>query len=651
MRIVKNTCPRDCYDTCSIITYVENDKIIKIEGNKEHPITQGILCPKGYLLKDYVYREDRLKHPLKRVGAKGEGKFEEISLDSALEIVASKIREIINKYGSEAIVHYEYAGNSGLLSYNFPKRLFYALNASYMEDTICDLAGEKAIELHYGKRYGLEPETLPQTKLIIFWGYNPANSSIHTYMFAKKAVKDGSTVVTIDPIRTLTSKLGWHIRPKPGTDGFLAMGIANLLIANDWIDKDLIANYTYGFEVFREYAKRYSLERVSKVTGVSSNDIEKLAAMYANEKPSGIYIGIGIQKQKFGAETVRTISLLPALIGIHRGFYFCNNVRDFDYSYLSGKYLATKKLRSFPMQKLGEVLNRKDIKMLYVYNANPLATVPNNLLVKKGLEREDLFVVVHDLFLTDTVDYADIVFPAASPFEITDIYVSYWHHYLSVNQPAIPPIGDALSNAELTRRLARKLNLTHEHLYEDDMTVIHNILEKSNLFTGSVDELFQKGFLKLKTYPRDVYQTPSSKIEFYSSTAIKMGINPLPRIELPEEDEKYPFRLISSSHRLLLHSQYYQTHDIEPFVMINPKDAEAYAISDGDYVTLHNKTGSCEIKAKITDDVPTGVLWTFRTPWPKLQKDGRNINAITSDDTQNIADGVTTNSTYVNIKV
>ena len=649
MKVVKNTCPRDCYDTCSINTYVQDGEIVKIEGNPEHPITRGFLCPKGYLLKNYVYRKDRILFPLRRVGTKGEGKFQKISLEKALELVSNKIKQIIRDYGSEAIVHYEYAGNSGLLSYNFPKRLFNALNTSYMEDTICDLAGERAIQLHYGKRYGLEPETLPHTKLIVFWGYNPANSSIHTYMFAKDAIKNGSTVVTIDPIRTLTSKLGWHIRPRPGTDGFLAMGIANLLIENDWIDKTFIENYTIGFDKFRDFAKEFTLEKVTTITGVSKEEIQKFTEIYATEKHSGIYIGIGLQKQKFGAEIVRAVSLLPALVGIHRGFYFCNNVRDFDYSYLSGRNLATKKLRSFPMQKLGEVLNREDIKMLYVYNANPLATAPNNLLVKKGLEREDLFVVVHDLYLTDTADYADIVFPAASPFEITDIYVSYWHHYISVNQPAIKPLGASLSNAELTRLIARKLGLSYPLLYEDDMTVIRNVLTKSKLFGGSIDELFSRGFMKLKTYPRDQYQTPSGKIEFYSSKAVRENISPLPKIVLPERNAKYKFQLISSSHKLLIHSQYYQTNTIEPLVLINPDDAKDFELQNGDEVILSNDYGSWSVKIKISDDVPLGVLWTFRTPWVKLQKDKRNLNAVTSDDIQNIANGVTTNSTFVNI--
>ncbi|MGQ4832630.1 MAG: molybdopterin-dependent oxidoreductase [Candidatus Asgardarchaeia archaeon] len=645
-----NTCPRDCYDTCGIITYVKEGLIIKIEGNKAHPITRGFLCPKGYLLKEYTYHNTRLTSALIRKGGKGDGIFEKVSIDHAINFVARKMKEIISKYGSQAIIHYEYAGNSGLLSFYFPQRLFNYLNTSRFEYTICDLAGEQAIELHYGKRYGRPPNELLDSKLIIFWGFNPAASSIHIYTLAKEAKENGTKIITIDPIKTKTAELGQYIRIKPGTDIFLAAGISKYIVENNLYNKEFIEKYTTGFSKFVERLNEISFEEISEITGVTKEAIFNLAAEYATKKPNLIYIGIGVQKQKFGAEIVRWLSLLPALIGEHRGFYFCNNVRDFDYAYLSGLNLRKKETKSFPMQKIGEVVNRDDIKMIFIYNSNPAATAPNADLVKKGLSREDLFVVVHDLFLTDTAELADVVIPAKTSFEILDVYVSYWHNILSITTPAVKAPKNCLSNVELTKKLALSLGINHYAFYESEREIIQKVLEKSILVNDSLDTLFKKGFIELKTYPIYEYQTPSGKIEFYSQLALQKGLDPLPRLVKEDIPEEFPFRLISSSHPRLIHSQYYNIQKIEPFVMINPEDANNLGITDGDYVYVYNQNGYWITKAKVSDNVPKRVLWTFRTPWRKLDKWGKNLNSITSDDTQEIASGVTTNSTFVNVR-
>lgn len=643
-----NTCPRDCYDTCSIVTAVDEGKLVEVKANSNHPITQSYLCPKGQNLIEYVYHKDRVLYPLKRTGSKGEGKFKTISWDEALNKIASRLKKVIDEHGSNAVLHYDYGGHSGLISLHFPKRFFNAIGSAETTYSICDAAGELAVELHYGKRYGRKPEEMLKSKLIVYWGFNAAVSNIHNFGLARQAKEKGAKIYVIDPIANETTRIGTHLRIKPATDGIFAFGIAKYVIDNELIDSNFINEHTRGFEEFKRYLSKYTTEYVSEQTGISTQELKSFAEDYAALKPNFINIGYGLQKQINGGEIVRAICLLPALIGVPRGFYYCNSERDLDKAYLKATHLRPNEPVRYVSSQLGRDLISKAIQLLFVYNANPAATSPNQTLVKHGLLREDLFVVVHDLFLTDTALYADIVLPAASFFETMDIHISYWHYYLSLNQKAIEPIGEAKSNSELFRLLAKKMGLSHQELFESDENIIKKLISTSKKIEGSDENLLEKGFLLMKQFPLMEFQTKSGKIEFISSKAQELGLSIFPTVldELPN----FPLRLISTSHPSFLHSQYFNINPIQPYVTISPSDSLKRGIEDGDSVRIFNERGSLVLLVKVNENVPEGVIWTFRSPWVSLSNDKKNVNVLTNDDFQKLSYGSTFNSTFVDLE-
>lgn len=646
MKHVFGTCPRDCYDTCSLIIFIEDNKVVKIEGRKDHPITQGFLCSKAKKYLEYLYNKDRVLHPMKRIGKKGEGKFKRISWDEALKEISNRMTDIIRKHGPQAILHYEYAGHCGLLNYYFPLRFFNVIGASGIKHTICDSAGEEAIALHYGLHYGSFPEDILKAKMIILWGINSAWTNLHGYMFTLKAKLNGAKVYVIDPVKTKTSEIGIHLRPRVGSDAALALGVANYIIENNLYDSEFIKSHTFGFERFKEHVKKFSLDKVSRITGLSREAIVNFAEEYASLKPNIIHIGYGIQRRLNGGEIVRAICLLPALIGLHRGYIYCNGVRDFDLDYLSGRFLRKTPERKINMVQLGKLLKNGEFKMIFVYGSNPLVTLPNQNLVKKVFQREDMFIVVHDIFKTETADYADILLPATTFFETFDIHVSYWHAYISVNEKAIEPMGEAKSNIELFKDLAKYMGLKEKELYENELEIVRNLLAKSKMVNFTLEELMSKGFAKLRTFPKDEYQTPSGKIEFYSQKAKQRGLNPLP--EHVEIKGNYPICLLTPRHRDILGSQFRNVMpSFNPVIEINVEDAAERNISDGDKVIVYNDLGEVVLRAKISDRIPRGVALTYF--FIKDMK-GRCINTLTIDDTQIYGGCSTFNSTFVEIK-
>ncbi|MGR3318889.1 MAG: molybdopterin-dependent oxidoreductase, partial [Candidatus Anammoxibacter sp.] len=466
MKTVYNACPRDCYDTCSIVTTVEDGRITKVSGNKEHPVTQGFLCAKvGRYATDIVYSRERIQYPMKRVGKKGEARFERISWDEAYDIICEKIRDVQATQGYEKILQYGYFGHMGLLNRHFSQRFFNAINCSNISPTICSLAGRTALKYVYGNFTGMDPEQMLDSKLVIFWGLNSMWSNVHGYTLAKKAAKKGAKFWIIDPVKTETAQIGKHLSIQPGTDGVLAMGIANYLISNNLYDKDFVEKNTFGFDKFKETVKIYDIDYVSEITGLQKDDILELAKDISSLRPNFIHLGFGLQKQINGGEIVRTIALLPALVGQHR-IHYSNSDRDLALPYLQGKHLATKPQKLFNMTQLGKIVDNCEISMLFVYGSNPLNTCPNQGLLKKGFERDDFFLVVHDLFLNDTACFADIVLPSTSLFETFDVNVCYYHNYMTFNNKAIENVGESKSNYEAFIGLAKRFGLKGEWLDE-----------------------------------------------------------------------------------------------------------------------------------------------------------------------------------------
>lgn len=644
---VFNACPRDCYDTCAIITRVRNGRLHSIDANDKQPFTHGFLCPKGQGLIRYVYSKQRVLHPMKRVGKKGEGKFKRISWNEAVGAIAEQISKRSAEFGTDSILQYDYAGTMGLIQRYFPSRFFNAIGASRIAHTICSRAGDKALELVWGSSLGMLPEEIEKCRLIVVWGMNPAWSSPHGFEIIRRAQKRGAKVYIIDPIRTQTAELGTHLQIRPTTDAALALGCVNHIVANRLYHDDFVHTKTTGFDRLADVSRKYDLNEMARVTGLRLREMEDFIADYVSLRPSCIMIGFGMQRNRNGGDMVRAISMLPALIGERRGFFYSTDLGDFDMEYLEGTSLTSRKKVHYNMVDLGRTLEQGRIKMMFVYNSNPLATLPNQPLVRKGMASEELFTVVHDLFMTDTADFADIVLPATSTFEHFDLHASYMHQFLSINEKAIEPLGEAKSNSDLFRSLATAMKLTAKELFEDDEKIARTLISKSRSVDGTFQSLKKKGFVKLKVPNRSFFRTPSRTIELYSARAVEEGLGGTPaHIEV---QSKFPYQLITPVHRLLVRSQYHTEHpEVQPVVYINKRDAADEALEDGGTVRLANETGDWTVRAEVSDIVPRGVILSYSALWPKLSG-GKNVNFLTTDYVQRYGGNSAFNSTFVRI--
>ncbi|ASJ09371.1 dehydrogenase [Thermococcus siculi] len=631
-----SVCMRDCYDTCSMISELKNGRLA-VRGNPNHPVTAGFLCPKGALLPKWFHSPERLKAPLIRTGERGSGEFREANWSEAIRLVAGKLRETIEKHGSESVLVYQYAGDRGVVNYAFPLRLFHYLNTAMLDHGICDRAGQEALKDVYGTAIGIDPEELKSQRLIVYWGINAFWTNLHGFMLAKR---NDLETWTVDVVRTETAKRSDRFfQIRPDTDVLFALGVAKVIIEENLYDENFVRENVYGFEEFRNYVKTLSLDYVSNETGISVGEIEGFAKGYA-EKKGIIHIGYGFQRSLAGGEAVRAIAILPALVGHRFGFIY--DMKTIDKSYAEGAFLRTKPAKRIPQMKLAEYIEKGEIKFLYVYNSNPLASLPNQKRLRRALIENDVFVVTHDIFLTDTALYSDIVLPANTFFERLDIADSYYHRYVALNEPVTRLYGK--SNSEVTRLLAKALGIENPYLHESDEEVIRKILELNGL---SWEELRKKGFIKIPEKPR-TWDTPSGKIEFYSQRAVEMGLSPFP--EYQGFKGRYPLRLLTPTHRMTITSQYHNTYRmIDPNLYINPADAGERGIADGDTVEAFNEYGKIRTTTKLSEDLPRGVVLLYKAFWPKLL--GWNANFLTTDETvQNYGNGSAYHSTWVDVR-
>ncbi|WP_188203083.1 molybdopterin-dependent oxidoreductase [Thermococcus camini] len=631
-----SVCTRDCYDTCSILSEFK-DRRLKVRGNPEHPITAGFLCPKGALLPKWFHAEDRLKRPLIRTGERGSGSFRETSWEEAIELVARKLRKTIEDHGSESVLVYQYAGDRGVVNYAFPLRLFHYLNTTMLDYGICDRAGQEALRDVYGTAVGMDPEELKNQRLIVYWGVNAFWTNLHGFVLARKY---GLKIWSVDVVRTETAKRSDRFfQIKPDTDVLFALGVAKVIIEEGLHDKAFVRENVYGFKEFKNYVKTLSLDYVSRETGIGIEEIKTFAREFA-EKRGVIHIGYGFQRSLAGGEAVRAIAILPALIGHSFGFIY--DMKTIDKSYAEGAFLRTKPAKRIPQMKLAEYIERGGIKFLYVYNSNPLASLPNQNRLRKALIENDVFVVTHDIFLTDTALYSDVVLPANTFFERLDILDSYYHRYVALNEPVAKLYGK--SNSEVTRLLAKALGIKNRHLYESDEEVIRKVLEMNGL---NWETLKREGFLKVPEKPRR-WETPSGKIEFFSQRAVKRGLSPFPKYR--SFKGKYPLRLLTPTHRMTITSQYHNTHGmIDPNLYVNPSDAKERGLEDGDTVEVFNDNGSIRTEVRLTEDVPPGVVLLYKAFWAKLL--GWNANFLTEDETvEKYGNGSAYHSTWVDVR-
>jgi anaerobic selenocysteine-containing dehydrogenase len=501
VKTIHGACYHDCPDRCSWKVTAGKNEIKEFQASTDNPYTAGKLCNKMVNFpNDVTFHPDRILTPLKRIGKKGEGKFEAISWETAISEVSYKLSSIISRQGGESVLPYSYGGNQGLVQgKSIPNRFFAHIGASQLERTICGNTAVAGIMATNGQTTGVLPEDIIHSRYIILWGTNPVLSNQHLWPFIQKARNDGAQLVVIDPFQSQTAiEVDWHIQPLPGTDTALALGMINVILAENLQDQDYIEQYTTGIHQLTDHVQKYSQEYVAKITGLEKETIVSLAREYAKGSPSLIRVLIGLEHQANGGSAFRSIAMLPAVTGawrqlggglMHMTYELFGQALNWDKINLPTP-IANPKTRSINMIQLGKALNDRTldppVEALFVFNSNPVVTTPNQNLIIKGLEREDLLMVVLEHFVTDTARYADYVFPATSVLENWDILTSWGTPYLNINQPAIEPVGEAKPNTEFFRLLSWEMGFTTSYLYEKDIDIVKSVLDSDHEFLKNI---------------------------------------------------------------------------------------------------------------------------------------------------------------------
>ncbi len=663
-KIVKAACPHDCPDTCGMRISVENGVAVKVEGAKDMPFTEGTLCTKVARYLERTYSKERVLYPMKRVGAKGEGRFERISWDEALTTIAAKFKEIA-AVEPQSILPYSYAGTMGLVQYaSMDRRFFHKLGASLLDRTLCSSAGKVGMKITLGAGVGMDPERFVESKLILIWGSNSIVSNLHLWSRVQEAKRRGARVIAIDPYRSLTAaKCDQHLAPLPGTDAALALGMMHVIIDENLHDADYVERHTLGFAQLRERVRDYPPEKAAALCGLTAGEIMALAREYAGTRPAAIRLNYGMQRHSGGGMAVRTITCLPALTGQWRDaaggvLLSTGDWYGLNHALLERADLIPNRPRTINQSALGDALTAADppVRAIYVYNNNPVAVCPDSQKVIAGFRRDDLFTVVHEIFLTDTADYADIVLPATTQLEHYDVHKSYGHLYVLANTPAIAPLGEAKPNSEVFRLLAARMGFDEPCFKDSDEDICRQALASSHPRMAGIEwsALKEKGWQRLNVPARFApfaegnFPTPSGKCELWSQTAVDMGLDPLPAYVAPRESaqsapqlaKKYPLAFISPPARNFLNSSFANlpfalAEAGEPCLDIHPADAAARGIGEGDAVRIYNDRGWFAARARVSDRARPGVVAALSVWWKKLSPDGRNANEVTS---QAIAD-------------
>ena len=692
-------CPHDCPDTCAMVFSIEDGKVISVEGNKDHPMTRGGLCVK---LKDYEkrhYHPDRLLHPMRRTGPKGSKQFERITWDEALDEITTKWKAIIEEYGPQAIMPYSYLGHQGLvLGLNGADAFWNKMGATVCERTFCGEGSATAYLATIGPTAGLDVESYVHSKYIVIWACNSMSTNLHHWAIVQDAKKKGAKVVVIDAYASRTAKQAdWHIAPKPGTDGALAMAVISSIIEQDLVDKDYVDNYVVGYEELAERAKDRTPEWAEKITGVAAADIRQLAKDLATEQPAAIRMGVALERSHGGGQTVRAVTCIPALTGAWR--HVGGGVTQFPvwehpykFDVICRPDLIPEGTRVINALQIGRALTGEmdldiPIKSMMFWNANPITQAPETDKIVAGLMDEDLFMVTADHFITDTASYADIVLPASMGAELEDMILSWGHLYLTYNAKSVESPGEAIPNSEIFRRLAERMGYEEEQFKWSDSECLENYVNWDAPACDGIDldYLRKNGFARLNLGTKDDrvphkegnFPTPSGKCEIKLEGATNFVAGPfrqmydafqpgepldtlpdyVPPRESPETNpelaKKYPLNIVSPKSHGFLNSCYANMdHKIkgqnEQFVLINAIDAKSRDISNGDKVRVFNDRGAFEGDAKITDDVKAGVIVATLGYWRQLNEG--TVNCISSAEFVNMGHAPTFSDNLVQLE-
>jgi len=662
--LVRAACPHDCPDTCGMLVTVEDGVAVKIQGDPSMPFTQGTLCTKVAHYLERTYAPDRLMHPLKRAGPKGSGRFERISWDAALDEIAARLKALADE-NPEAILPLSYAGTMGMVQYSsMDRRFFHRLGASILDRTLCSSAGKAGIKATLGGSVGMDPERFDEARLILLWGANPVVSNLHLWSRVQEAKRRGAKVVAIDPYRSLSAeKCTQHVALLPGTDGALALALMHVLVAEGQLDRDYIARYTLGFEALAERVQQYTPQWAADVCGLAVGEIVQLARDYGTAKPAAIRLNYGMQRHAGGGIAARTIACLPALTGAWReaagGIVLTTaDFYGFDHAALERPdLLGGRRPRVVNHAQVGEALTAAQpaVKAVIVYNNNPVAVCPDSEKVLAGFRREDLYCVVMDSFMTDTADYADLVLPATTQLEHTDVHKSYGHLYAVANNPAIAPVGESLPNSEVFRRLAARMGFAEPCFRDSDEDICRTALASSAPRMRGIDweAMKRAGWQRLDVPARFApfaaggFPTPSGRCEFYSAALEKQGLDPLPFYNPPAEGAAPgELQFVSPPARNFLNSSFahlkrFRDLEGEPRLEMHAADAAARGIRDGEMVRVFNARGTLRLRVRINDRPRPGVVVAPSVWWKKHAPDRGNANNLTAQRTADLGGGAT----------
>jgi anaerobic selenocysteine-containing dehydrogenase len=674
-----SVCALDCPDTCALLIDVDKeDRGSRLRGDADHPITRGFLCGKVAQYLDREYSSQRLLYPLKRAGAKGEGRFERISWDDALDTIAERLQRTSDEHAPESILPYSYAGTMGLLQGSgMDRRFFHRLGASRLDRTICSTAGSAGLTATLGYRYGTEPEQFRHSRLIVAWGANIHGTNVHLWPFIVEARRNGAKLYVIDPVTTRTARLAdKHFTIYPGSDLALALGLMHVIIGEGLYDAGYVERHTSGFDALRERVVEYTPELVSALTGIATGDIVSLARDYATTQPAVIRLNFGIQRSERGGAATSAIAALPALTGswkqpggglqlsTSQAFHF--NRKGLEMPGLQDHSPTGRQARIVNMSELGKALTQLDsppVKSMVVYNSNPAAIAPNQNLVLRGLRREDLFTVVLEQFQTDTADYADIVLPVTTFLEHTDVYLAYGHYYLQLARPALPAPGECRSNVDIFRALAKRMGFDDSGFDDSEDDMIRTLLDSGHPYLEGItlDRLDRERSVRLNIsepgepflpFANGGFGTSSGKCEFRAD-----AWDYVPPVESRLGDAslrtRFPLELVSSKNDDSMNSTFGYRGAVDAQtsrLVVHPTDAQPRAISTGDRVRAYNDRGSVLYTAEVSRDVREGVARAPSVRWNKLSPSRTNANALTSDRLTDIGGGPVFYSCLVQIE-
>ena len=677
---IDGTCPHDCPDACGIRTRVEQGRAVAFEAQSEHPVADGWLCAKVNPYLERVYHAGRLTTPLRRTGSRGSGQWQTVSWKEAIGEIADRWKGLITAHGPESILPYSYSGTLGLVQMTVSgSRFWNRLGASRLERTICMAGSRHAVRATLGKRMSPPYHHVLDSRLLIFWGHNPVSTAPHLMPFVRRARRQGCRVVVIDPVRSRSARgSDLHLRPRPGTDGLLALGIAKILFEDNLVDEQWLADHAHGWPAFRRRISSMGLESVISRTGIPDNQLRCLAHWLGSSHPAMIRLGDAINRHTNAGQTVRAIACLPALVGqygVRGGGLGCSTGDWFtwDDEAINRWAECPPPGRMVNMNRLGAALcgevRDPPIRSLFVFGANPMVSAPNSSLVEKGLRREDLFTVVHDLFMTDTAELADLVLPATSQLEQEDLHRGYGHTLLGYNHPAIRPVGESKSNWETMQLLSRAMGFDESWLHESPARVIEGILQATAateppLREITLQQLQQNGFVAYADgdevpFANGKFPTPSGRVELDSSVYSDCGLDGVPDGHTatprgdapPGHSPTDGLHLLSpAAHHFVNSSMANQASLVRreraASVMLHPVDAASRSLEPGDRAKVFNARGQCLRTVMVSEDTLPGVAVATNGFW-QGEDSLQSINRTTSDRLADVAGQSTFHSNRV----